>query len=349
MSPRKDHGDSNLLWVVGVLLCMACSCAVYTGHIIDSTLNSLRTSNTMALLITSDGFKSDDAKLEAQLNQAQKALQDSADIALALTIACLIVAIGLIIRVSIGRGLLAAAMAATLTGCAWWSSDEPVAKPADVPKQGTLTTIGEDIDKADSRVAAAVTIAVENADKPGVVKSEGGLALSYLPKPEEGDVAIARARAAKADPAAYLAEMKQAKEFLQKVEKDWSTAVDASKRNAAEVEKARGDLNTAKGEIEKLKLEVKRVESEGSRNVWTMTGAGLVICGGLAMALAGPKVGIPLLLCGAFAGAVPHIIDSPYFGWIAGVTMAVCAALGLWWVYDVVRDRVKASEGKQET
>jgi len=49
-------------------------------------------------------------------------------------------------------------------------------------------------------VASSVTIARENADKPEVVRSETAIALSYLPPPEPGELALARARATKADP-----------------------------------------------------------------------------------------------------------------------------------------------------
>ena len=249
------------------------------------------------------------------------------------------------------RLLVIAAIAATLSGCTtvkgWLGlGDDPATKepaPA-VPQPGQLSTIGEDIDKADSRVAAAVTVAVENADKPGVVKSEGGLALSYLPKPEEGDVAIARARAAKADPAAYEAEVKAARAFVVKVEADWAEAVKASKRNAAEVEQARKDVKAAQEEVAKLKAEVARVEAEGSRNLWTMAGVGLAVVGALCTAFLGPRIGLPLLACGALMGSVPFIYSSPWFSYVLGGTLAFCSVMLGWWVWDKVRDSVNASD-----
>lgn len=340
--PRKSgKDDNNLLWVVAVLLVMACSCSVYTGYIINGTLNALRTSNTMALLITSDGFKSDDGKLEAQLNTAQQALQDSADIALALTVACLIVAIGLVMRIGIARGFYAAFAAVMLTGCAsWWSKEEPKPVTPALPS-ATIGKLGSQLDESDSKVAAAVTVMVENKDKPPVVENEGKVALAHLPPPADKDLGQARSRAAANDDKAYVDEIKRAKAFLVKVEADWDKAVQQSKKNEQE-------LSAANAEIVRLKQEIKRVESEGSRNIWTLTGAALVVCGGLAMALAGPKMGISLLLCGGFAGAVPHIIDSPFFAWTAGATLAICALLFLWWAWDAVRDRVRASEGKPE-
>ena len=70
-----------------------------------------------------------------------------------------------------------------LTGCKT-SCDLP--KQPDVPTDGGIVNkVGNDLDKSDGRVAAAITVAQENADKPAVVKAETGVALSYLPVPSE--------------------------------------------------------------------------------------------------------------------------------------------------------------------
>jgi hypothetical protein len=82
-----------------------------------------------------------------------------------------------------------------LAGC----SSKPQALPVqpDAPTSANIVDkVGKELDKIDGRVAAAVTVAKENADKPEVVKAETGVALSYLPKPSEGDIAFARQRAA---------------------------------------------------------------------------------------------------------------------------------------------------------
>ncbi len=70
--------------------------------------------------------------------------------------------------------------------------------------------------------------------------------------------------------------------------------------------------------------------------------------GALTTAFMGPKVGIPLLLCGGFCGAVPFIIDSEYFEYIAAGTMIVSAGLGLWWLADKVRDSVNEPPSNDE-
>jgi len=248
------------------------------------------------------------------------------------------------------RPLLVIVALAALTGCGtlkgWFGMGEEKAPPpaAEVPKQGQLSTIGEDIDKADSRVAAAVTVAIENKDKPAVVEAEGKVALGYLPSPEPGDVAIARARAAKGSPEAYAAEIAGAKAFVAKVEADWAEALKASKRNAEQVEQARKDVKAAQDEVTKLKAEVARVEAEASRNVWTLAGVGLAVVGALCTAFLGPRVGLPLIASGALMGSVPFIYSSPWFAWVIGGTLAFCGLMLGWYVWDKVRDAVNKSD-----
>ena len=77
-----------------------------------------------------------------------------------------------------------------LAGC---SSVKELPKQPDAPTDGAVVeTIGKELDKTDSRVGAAIVVAVENLDKPAVAKAELGVASSYLPAPLEGDVAFAR-------------------------------------------------------------------------------------------------------------------------------------------------------------
>ena len=65
------------------------------------------------------------------------------------------------------RLLLVIALLA-LTGCKT-SCDLP--KQPDAPTDGGIVNkVGNDLDKSDGRVAAAITVAQENADKPAVVK-----------------------------------------------------------------------------------------------------------------------------------------------------------------------------------
>lgn len=211
-----------------------------------------------------------------------------------------------------------------------------------------LSKLGDKIDKSDSRVGAAVTVMVENKDKPAVVEAEGNLALSYLPKPTEGDLAFARQRAAKADPAAYVEQSKFARTFLAQMEKDWTDAQAKAKKNADDLTAALIRVNELTAEVAKVRKEgednLRKVEAEASRNVWTLAGVGLAVVGALCTAFLGPKVGLPLIASGALMGSVPFIYSSPWFAWVIGGTLAFCAAMLAWYVWDKVRDAVNKSD-----
>ena len=207
--------------------------------------------------------------------------------------------------------------------------------PAPAPPVDDLVQVGEKIDKADSRVAAAVTVVVENSDKPEVVKAEGKVALAYLPPPTATDVEFARARALKNDQKAYQAQMDYATKMKAEVDKMWAKAEDDAKKSKA-------DIQALKDENTRLVAEIERIKKESSRDIWTLTGAALVVLGGAACAFASIRIGIPIILAGAFAGAIPHIIDSEYFEYTAAATLLCCASLAVWWMYDKVRDSIKS-------
>ncbi len=216
------------------------------------------------------------------------------------------------------------------------------AKPADAPlpvqppaptKPDAVQTLGKDLDKTDHRVGAALVAIEKNADKPKVVVAESRLAQSYLPPPPEADVAFAVARATKADPIDYAKQMEFGRKLATAVNKAWEK-LEADQKEAARV----SQLKDAR--IVELQKEVERVKKDASAQTWTLVGAGLAVIGALTTAFVGPRIGLPLLLCGAFCGSVPFIIDSPYFEYIAGGTLLVCSGLGLWWLADKVRDSV---------
>lgn len=231
------------------------------------------------------------------------------------------------------RTLLVIALMA-LTGC---SASRPAIPPQPnaATEPNALKQVGEALDARSGKVAAAVTVAVQNKDKPAVVEAEGRLALSFLPAPTEGDLAIAKARAAKAD------------------QKDYAAAEAAGKKAvadlAASLAKAKADQSEAlrvsqlkDKRIADLTAEVQRIKAEASKNVWTLLGAGLFACGALTTAFLGPRLGIPLLACAALAGSVPFIYDHPAFMWVAIGTAAIAAGLSLWWLADKVSDAVNA-------
>ena len=234
------------------------------------------------------------------------------------------------------RLLLVIAITA-LTGCSLFGPKKPDPLPEAVPapKAPDLTAVGSTLDVIDSRVAAAVTVAREanTAGKPTVVESELSVASSFLPKPTEGDLAYARQRSEKATPADYEKQRAKAAEKQKAAEQAWQTL-------EAQVAASKAALVARDKRIADLTAEVDRVKKEQSAQTWTLVGAGLAVIGALTTAFMGPRIGIPLLLCGAFCGSVPFIIDSPYFEYVAGGTLLVSSGLGLWWLADKVRDSV---------
>jgi hypothetical protein len=127
--------------------------------------------------------------------------------------------------------------------------------------------------------------------------------------------------------------------LLAQIDANWAK-VEADQKEASRISKLKDDR------IADLTSEVERVKKTAASNIWTMTGAGLVVIGGLVCAFVSRKAGIPIIACGAFAGALPFFFDSPYFSVIAGVSLAAVAGLGIWWIYDRVKDSVNKYDGK---
>jgi hypothetical protein len=243
--------------------------------------------------------------------------------------------------------ILVIALAACLTGCSMFRSspsDAPLPKQPEAPTtHSVVQTLGNDLDKTDHRVASALVAIERNADKPKVVVAESRLAQSYLPAPPESDVAFAVARAAKAETPQGALDYAKQMEFGRKL----ATAVNrAWEKLEADQAQAKLVSSLKDKRIEELTAEIDRIKKDAMSQTWTLVGAGLAVIGALTTAFMGPRIGIPLLLCGAFCGAVPFIIDSPYFEYIAAGTLLVCSGLGLWWLADKVRDSVNDNPRK---
>jgi len=218
----------------------------------------------------------------------------------------------------------------SLVGCATLS--DPLPKQPDAPTAPAIVqVVGDQQDKADGRVAAAVAVARENATRPEVVKAETGVALSYLPNPSEGDLAVARARAAKNDQKDYAEAVAYGKKLLASIDTNWA------KMEADTVEAKRVSALKDARIVELLKA-IDQAKKDAATNLWTMAGIGIAALGALAMVFAGPRIGSTLLLSGAAIGAFPFVVDSEYFSYIAGTSLALAACLGLWYIWDKVRD-----------
>ena len=224
-----------------------------------------------------------------------------------------------------------------MAGCGTPAKAPLPEQPNAPTSEGIVATVGKQWDQADQKVAASVAIARENADKPEVVRSETSVALSFLPSPEAGELALARARAAKADQKDYAEAVAFGKKLLAQIDANWAK-VEADNREALRV----SQLKDAR--IKELTAEVERVKKEASANLWTMAGVGIAVIGAIAMAFTGPKVGVPLLLSGAAIGAFPFIVESEYFSYVVGISLALAAGLGIWYLYDRVSDKVHESD-----
>ena len=225
-------------------------------------------------------------------------------------------------------------------GCTTTDPTQP--PPVEVPAPESLGTLGNNIDKGDSRVAAAVTVMVENNTKPAVVQSEGKVALAHLPKATEADLKHARERAAAGDAKAYESEIGRAAAWLIEVETEWNLAVNESKKNAAELTQARKDIDAARKELTKANTQIAELKAEvesAAKNLWTMAGVGLFVVGVLAGATLGWRIGGSIVACAPLAAAVPVILSSEYFAWIVGVTLGIAACLLLWRAFDYIKDK----------
>jgi hypothetical protein len=226
-----------------------------------------------------------------------------------------------------------------LTGCSLFRKGDALpALPVQPPgptKPDVVATLGKDLDKTDHRVASALVAIERNADKPKVVVAESRLAQSYLPAPPPQDIEFAMARATKADPVDYAKQMAFGRQLATAVTKAWEK-LETQQAEALRVSQLKDKR------IEDLTKEVEAVRKEASRNIWTLAGAGLAVLGAVTTAFAGPRIGLPLLACGAAMGAFPFVVESPHFDLIVTVTLSLGACLLIWVAWDYARDRVNA-------
>ena len=212
-------------------------------------------------------------------------------------------------------------MSLLLAGCA---TTEPVSEP--VPAQGTLDVVGKKEDKLESRTAAAVSVAKANADQPAIVRSELSVAEAGLPKPSPEDLAYAQARALKADPKAYESNVANAAAARADINAMWLKLEAEQKQNAEVMSKMVEQIDT-------LKKHVDEAKKEGQRNLYAMVAAGMMVLGGFAIAFGRVMIGAGLLVSGVCIGAVPYLLDSPWFLPAVGGLFLVGIVLTGWHIY----------------
>ena len=226
------------------------------------------------------------------------------------------------------RSLLVIALC--LTGC---STPRPALpeQPNAPTDTAIVQAVGKDWDKIDQKVAASVAIARENAEKPEVVRSETTVALSFLPAPSPEELALARQRAAKADQKDYADAVAFGKKLLAKIDADWAK-VEAANTEALRV----SQLKDAR--IAELTKAVEQAKKDAAANMWTLAGIAVAVLGAAAMVFTGPRIGGTLLACGAAIGAFPVIADSEYFSLTVITAIGLALCLGLWYLYDRIKD-----------
>ena len=222
-----------------------------------------------------------------------------------------------------------------LAGCA--TSLDPLPKQPDAPTDTAIVqAVGKDWDKIDQKVAASITIAREMADKPDVVRGETTVALSFLPPASPEELALARQRANNpADQKAYGDAVAFGKKLLAKIDADWAKVEEANRESlrVSQLKDAR---------IAELTKAVEQAKKDAAANLWTLAGIAVAVLGAAAMVFTGPRIGGTLLACGAAIGAFPFVVESEYFSYIAGGTLALAAGLGIFWLWDRVRDSANA-------
>ena len=217
------------------------------------------------------------------------------------------------------RLLLVIALLA-LTGCPTVPDTQGTGTPTTNPAD--LSKLGDQIDKSDQRIAASIAVAQENADKPGIVKAELGVASAYLPKPDAQHLDYVRNRVARANAEEYKRAEEAGRKLLAVIDTNFAKAEqDALKNKAA--------LDNANKQIAALKAEVEQVRTEGVRNAFAVA-AGICFLAALAMALLGQYLrAAAAFVIGGAIGALPFVFNSPYFLPFVG-GLVVLAALAIW-------------------
>ena len=232
------------------------------------------------------------------------------------------------------RFALAICVSLLANGCA--SIRPAIPEQPNAPtSEAVVATVSKQWDQADQKVAASVSIAREMADRPDIVRSETSVALSFLPSPEAGELAVARARAIKADPKEAADAQAFGKKLLAQIDTSWLRVV-ADQKEAHRI----SQLKDAR--IVELTKAVEQAKKDAAANMWTLAGIAVAVLGAAAMVFTGPRIGGTLLACGAAIGAFPFVVESEYFSYIAGGTLALAAGLGIYWLWDRVRDSANA-------
>lgn len=219
-----------------------------------------------------------------------------------------------------------------LTGCISLDPD-----PAAVPAELTVASFGAKQDLADIKVSSAIAVArsANAAGDPETVDAELGVAASYLPEPTEAELALAKLRSITADPAEYAQAEAAGKSLLTDLNALWDLMEIQQRKAAKEISELKAQLND-----KALALEAERKDKVIT--MITLVGGFIMIAGAALLGL-GNLIGvnrinaIAIIIAGAAITSLSWILDSAYFAWIAGITISIAAAGGLYYEWSKIR------------
>jgi len=206
-----------------------------------------------------------------------------------------------------------------LTGCCLFKGTpaEPTASTTSLSSAQSANA------KADSRLGAILAVTAENADNPETVKAELKIASAYLPLPTPGELNYVRQRVARNNPAEYEKAVKDAAKAKADLDALWGQMKDEQKKYENQV----AELTRANVQ---LKLDVQQAKKDADRNLYGIAAVALLALGGIAIALSRYTAGAGLMVAGAVTGAVPYLLDSPYFLVAVGGLFLVSIGFILW-------------------
>ena len=216
---------------------------------------------------------------------------------------------------------------ALLTGCCLFKSTqaEPTASTTSLSSAQSANA------KADSRLGAILAVTSENADNPETVKAELKIASAYLPLPTPGELNYVRQRVARNNPAEYEKAVKDAAKAKADLDALWGQMKDEQKKYENQV------AELTKANVQ-LKLDVQQAKRDADRNLYGMAAVALLALGGIAIALSRYTAGAGLMVAGAVTGAIPYLLDSPYFLVAVGGLFLVSIGFILWHLLNQKKD-----------
>jgi len=200
-----------------------------------------------------------------------------------------------------------------LTGC---QTTTPDTQGTGTPS-ADLGTLGTQIDKSDQRIAAAVTVARENADKPEVVRAETGVALAYLPKPDAQALDYVRNRVARNNSEEYKRAEEAGRKLLAVIDANFAKAEQDAAKNKAALDNANKQITALKADLAQAKKDIVTYVCAGI--------GGLLAIGAVALLWFRQIVGA--IACAIGAGSLlsfPSLVDTPWFLPSAAGLGAVC-------------------------